>query len=102
MLQNEILQQWNLKNLAIFQDLPGIQNNRYNPVIRLKFFNTSYVKYINSKSPKFFLRFLRSKLLAPSLLVILLRWPTVTIFENFLEKRKIFQQKNYSTFIYSL
>ena len=30
--------------LAIFKDLPGTQNNRYNPVIRLKsFVNTFYV-----------------------------------------------------------
>ena len=30
--------------LVIFEKLPGIQNNRYNPVITLKSFtNTSYV-----------------------------------------------------------
>ena len=61
--------------------------------------------YINLKISKFFLR-LRSKLLVPLLvafvLVILWRWPLVTVFENFLEKRKIFRQKNYTTFVDSL
>ena len=37
MLQNEILQQWNLKNLAIFQDLPGIQNNLIIPLLGSNF-----------------------------------------------------------------
>ena len=35
---------YNNEILAIFKNLPEIQNNRYNPVIRLKsFVNTSYV-----------------------------------------------------------
>ena len=39
---------YNDEILAIFKDWPGILNNRYNPVIRLKsFFNTSYVSTPN-------------------------------------------------------
>ena len=35
---------YNNEILAIFKDLQGILNNRYNPVIKLKsFFDTSYV-----------------------------------------------------------
>ena len=44
-----------------------------------------------------------SKLLVPLLvafiLVILWRWPPITVFENFLEKKEVFQQKNCTTFI---
>ena len=41
-LQNDIYN--NKKILAIFNDLPGIQNNRCNPFVRLKsFINTFYV-----------------------------------------------------------
>ena len=41
LLRNGILQQGIISD---FQKLPEIQNNRYNPVIRLKsFVNTSYV-----------------------------------------------------------
>ena len=41
--RNEVLLQWNI--IIIIKTLPGIQNNRYNPVIRLKsFVYTSYVQ----------------------------------------------------------
>ena len=79
---------------------------RYNPVITLKpFANTSYV-HIKFKKPQVISALLRSKLLVLLLvafiLVILWRWPPVTVFENFLETKKVFQQKNYTTFIDSL
>ena len=58
------------------------------------------------KNPKVLSALLRSKRLIPLLvafiLVILWQWPLVTVFENFLEKKKIFQPKNYTTFFDSL
>ena len=58
------------------------------------------------KNPKVLSALLRSKRLIPLLvafiLVILWQWPLVTVFENFLEKKKIFQPKHYTTFFDSL
>ena len=48
---------------AIFKNFPGIQNNRYNPVICQYLLRT----YINLKIPKFFLRFWGSNFLYPYL-----------------------------------
>ena len=87
--------------LVIFKKLPGIQNNRYNPVITHKSFaNTSYV---NLRIPKFFLRFWRANFLYPYLSLLVWSFcgggPLVAVFENFLEKKKILLQKNKPHFL---
>ena len=73
----------------------GLNHLSISPTYRNKF-----------KNPKVLSALLRSKRLIPLLvafiLVILCRWALVTVFENFLEKKKIFQQKNYTTFFDSL
>ena len=97
---------YNNEILAIFKDLPEIQNNRYNPVIRLNHLSISPTYIFKFKKRQVSSALLMSKLLVPLLvafiLVILWRWQPVTVFENFLEKKKVFQQKNYTTFIDSL
>ena len=85
---------YNYEILAIFKDLPGIQNNRYNPFIRLKsFVNTFYVNISIQKALNSVLNesaLFGSKRLAPSLvtviLFILLRYPAVTVFKNFVPR----------------
>ena len=73
----------------------GLNHLSISPAYRNKF-----------KNPKVLSALLRSKRLIPLLvafiLVILCRWALVTVFENFLEKKKIFQQKNCTTFFDSL
>ena len=68
----------------------GLNHLSISPTYRNKF-----------KNPKVLSALLRSKRLIPLLvafiLVILCRWALVTVFENFLEKKKIFQQKYFNT-----
>ena len=87
---------YNNEILAIFKTLPEIQNNRYNPPAYLLNLKTlsSFCAFEKQTSCTLTCRFYS--------LVILWRWPAVTVFENFLEKTKPFQQKNYTTFIDSL
>ena len=104
--RNEVLLQWNII-IIIIKTLPGIQNNRYNPVIRLKsFVYTSYVQ----KNPWVLSALLRSKRLV-HLLELLVdgfyfgHFMAIATRYSFWEcsgKENFFQQRNYTTFIDSL